>query len=142
MQLAHVQFSQVQFSHVQLGAHFSQVQAVWSVGAVVIVVLLGVLVGVQENVRHVLVDQAVARDPAVAETFHEVGLPQHLEMLRDQGLGQAQLLRQLADEPGFHRESLHDGAASRVGQRAEQTSHIQIGGQRPRSLGCHKTILI
>lgn len=128
MQLAHVQFSQVQFSHVQSGAHFSQVQAVLSVGAAVIVVLLGVLVGVQENVRHVLVNQAVARDPAVAETFHEVGLSQHLEMLRDQGLGQSQLLRQFADEPGFRREPFHDGATGWVGERAEQAGQIRIGG--------------
>lgn len=91
MHFSHVQFSQVQVSHVQLGPHFSQAQVV-SVVAALIVVLLGVLMGVQEDVRYVLVDQAVARDSAVAETFHEVGLSQHLEMLRDQGLGQAQLL--------------------------------------------------
>ncbi len=91
MHFSHVQFSQVQVSHVQLGPHFAQAQVV-SVVAALIVVLLGVLMGVQEDVRYVLVDQAVARDSAVAETFHEVGLSQHLEMLRDQGLGQTQLL--------------------------------------------------
>ena len=60
MQCAQVQFSHVQFSHVQLGPQFSQLHTDWSRGAVVMVVLLGVVMGGRENVRRV---RTVGREP-------------------------------------------------------------------------------
>lgn len=54
MHFSHVQLSQLQVAQVQLGPQFWQVQVV-SVVAALIVVLLGVLVGVQEDVRYMLV---------------------------------------------------------------------------------------
>ena len=64
------------------------------------IVLLGMSECVEEDRRDVVIDEGVAVPPAVTDGLHQVGFPQHPQMMRDQRLRGLQKLDELGDVRG------------------------------------------
>jgi len=89
----------------------------------VIVVLLHVVVGVEEDVSHVFVDEPVHGASAILGAFHQVGIPEGAEVVGSERLRDVQQLGELCDVGGPLGESMNDGGSSGMGQGTKQRDH-------------------
>ena len=69
-----------------------------------------------------LVDAPVADRPV----YHQPSLFQHLEVLRDRGPADRQLIGKLADGPGTFCQKLEDRAPGRVAEGGPATSSVSL----------------
>ena len=76
--------------------------------------------GGDDDVRQVVIDQAVQHFPARSCSVHHPCRLEYPQMLADQRLGDVQGVHQFVDTPRLFAKLQHDGDAHGCGQRAQQ----------------------
>jgi hypothetical protein len=89
---------------------------------------LGVVHGVLDDVRDVVVGESVGDLASASDTLDQVGTAQHSKVLADEWLGEAQRFDQFVDASLLVGQLRNERDADRRGERAEQLAGLGVAG--------------